>query len=52
MIPLVYTGIVAERIGVPNVFLIAGGALVALGLYSFADKSIQGFMKAAKNKME
>lgn len=52
IVGLVYTGIVAERIGVPNVFLIAGGALVALGLYSFADKSIQGFMKAAKNKME
>lgn len=42
---LMYTGYVAERIGVPNAFVIAGIALVVLGLYSFFDKNIMTMIK-------
>ena len=44
IIGLLYTGIAAERIGVANAFLIAGIALIFLGVYSFFDKTIKQFV--------
>ena len=50
IVGLVYTGFIAERIGVPNAFLIAGLAIAFLGAFSFFVPSIRKMISTCNLK--